>query len=449
MTATATEAAGLTSAQAADRLEQQGRNEIPEPRPPGVLSRAADQLRDPMILLLLGAAAVTVALRDVVDTVVIGLVVVLNTTVGVVQEIRAERTVRALRRMSAPTARVIRDRSHLVIPAAELVPGDLVQLDAGDIVPADARLLEATALQVDESALTGEAVPVEKDAHAEMGGGLDPRESVGLVHAGTVVTKGRARAFVTATGMDSALGRIAALIADQPRRPTPLQQRLTELSRVLAIVALALSTVVLGIGLARGESIGSMFITAVALAVAAVPESLPAVVTLPLALGAYRMARRHAIVRRLPAVETLGSVTLLASDKTGTLTEGRMVVGRLWTGSERMFALSGSGYSPVGDIRLMDAVELDATDPSGRDGPAIHAILRDIALCNDADVVSPTEADGDWAPIGDPMEAALVVAAMKAGADISELRTRYPRVAELPFDSERRRMTTLHRYGDE
>ena len=402
-----------------------------------------------MVLLLLGAAAVTVALHDVVDTVVIGLVVVLNTTVGVLQEIRAERTVRALRRIAAPTARVIRDGSHLVIPAAELVPGDLVQLDAGDIVPADARLLEATALQVDESALTGEAVPVEKDTtHVESLAGPPPNEGAGVVHAGTVVTKGRARALVTSTGAHSALGRIAALIADQPRRPTPLQQRLTELSRVLAMAALALSAVVLGIGLARGESIGSMFITAVALAVAAVPESLPAVVTLSLALGAYRMARQHAIVRRLPAVETLGSVTLLASDKTGTLTEGRMVVERLWTVGGRMFAVTGSGYSPVGNIREIEAAEHEPVSPHRSDVPTIHAILRDIALCNDAEVVPPTDADGEWAPIGDPMEAALVVAAMKAGADGSELRSRYPRAAELPFDSKRRQMTTLHRYGD-
>jgi Ca2+-transporting ATPase len=191
-----------------------------------------------------------------------------------------------------------------------------------------------------------------------------------------------------------------------------------------------------------------MFITAVALAVAAVPESLPAVVTLSLALGAYRMARRHAIVRRLPAVETLGSVTLLASDKTGTLTEGRMVVERLWTGGGRMFDVTGSGYSPIGDIRQMETAEREPVDPDRLDPSTIQAVLRDIALCNDAEVVAPVDADGEWAPIGDPMEAALVVAAMKAGADVSELRSRYPRAAELPFDSERRRMTTLHRYGD-
>jgi Ca2+-transporting ATPase len=445
---TTRESLGLSPAEAASRLELHGRNEIPEPRPPGVLARAADQLRDPMILLLLGAAAITVALRDVVDTVVIGLVVVLNTTVGVVQEIRAERTVRALRRLAAPTARVIRDGTHLVVPAAELVPGDLVQLDAGDIVPADARLLQAMALQVDESAMTGEAVPVDKEAPGEPGGGQPPEDGAGVVHAGTVVTKGRARAVVTSTGAHSSLGRIAALIADQPRRQTPLQQRLTELSRVLAITALALSAVVMGIGLARGESVGSMFITGVALAVAAVPESLPAVVTLSLALGAHRMARRHAIIRRLPAVETLGSVTLLASDKTGTLTEGRMVVERLWAGGGRTFTVSGSGYSPVGDIRLTDAAEPEVGAAARPDRPAIQAILRDIALCNDAEVVRPIDADGEWVPVGDPMEAALVVAAMKTGADVTELRTRYPRVAELPFDSKRRRMTTLHRYGD-
>lgn len=354
-----------------------------------------------MILLLLGAAVMTVALGDAVDTAVIILVVLLNTTVGVVQQVRAERAVSAVRSLAAPQASVMRDGRRVVVPAAEVVPDDLILLDAGDVVPTDGRLVVAAALQVDESALTGESAPVDKSA-----GCGDGDDSVGQCYAGTVVTRGRGQAIVTRTGLASSLGRIAALIAAQPRRPTPLQRRLSELSTLLAIAALGLSAVVLGLGLLRGEPLGDMVITAIALAVAAVPESLPAVVTFALALGAYRMAQRNAIVRRLPAVETLGAVTVIASDKTGTLTEGRMVAERTWT-----------------------AAGVDA-----------DSLLRDVVLCNDASLRSAT---------GDPMEVALLVAAADAGMDPAELRARYPRISEIPFDSSRRRMTTVHTFGDE
>lgn len=407
---------GLSEREASDVRARVGANVIPEPARPGPMSRVLAQLRDPMIMLLLGAAVLSVVLGDITDTAVITVVIVLNTAVGVLQELRAERSLAALRQLSAPTARVLRDGRTNIRPAAEVVPGDAVAVEAGDIVPADATLRQAHGLQVDESALTGESVPVDKDGEAE-------------VFAGTVITRGRAVAEVSRTGTDSSLGRIAALLGEQRPRPTPLQRRLSALGRTLAIAALALSAAVAVSGLLRGQPVGEMLLTGVSLAVAAVPESLPAVVTLALALGAHRMARRAAVVRSLPAVETLGSVTVLAADKTGTLTEGRMLVERLWTPGAGEATVTGSGYGPDGSI----------------DSGAPARLLRDVVLCNDSELLAP---DGDsprWRPMGDPTEAALLVVAAKGGVRVDELRAAFPRHAETPFDSVRKRMLTIHR----
>jgi len=415
---------GLTEAEAARRLAAQGPNTIREPAPPGALTRVLVQLRDPMILLLIGAAVLTVALRDLTDTAVIAVVVVLNTAVGVVQELRAERALAALRRLAAPVARVVRDGRAALRPADQLVPGDVIRLEAGDVVPADASLVEAYRLQADEAALTGESVAVEKDV------------AEGEVYAGTVVTRGRGVAVVTRTGPDSALGRIAELLADQRPRPTPLQQRLAALGRTLSLVAVALSGLVLVSGLVRGQPAGQMVVTAVSLAVAAVPESLPAVVTLALALGAHRMARRAAVVRRLPAVETLGSVTVLAADKTGTLTEGRMVAERLWT-PDGEYVATGGGYDPDGSLH----------PAAGLDGEwlpwDVGLLLRDVVLCSDASLQPPTDDTASWTPVGDPTEAALVAVAAKGGVHSDPVRQSYPRESEIPFDSVRKRMTTV------
>jgi P-type Ca2+ transporter type 2C len=402
---------GLTAADAASRLAEHGANTPPEAPPRGWVRRVLDQLRDPMILLLLGALVVTSTIGDYTDSVIIAAVVVLNTSIGVFQEVRAEQAIAALGRMAAPVAHVFRDGVLAQVPAAEVVPGDVLRLEAGDVVPADADLLEAFALQVDESAMTGESVPVGMAAGGE-------------VLAGTVLTKGRAVAEVTRTGAHSGLGKIAALIAGAGLRPTPLQRRLKRLSHVLVVAVLSLAGLVFVLGLLRGEAVVDMLVLAVSLSVAAIPESLPAVVSISLALGAYRMAQRSAVVRWLPAVETLGSVTVLASDKTGTLTEGRMVVQRLWT-PEGESRVSGRGYGTAG------AIEPRADD---------H-LLRDLVLCNDAHLAGPEE--GEWRIVGDPMEAALLVAAAKGGGDPAGLRRGWERVQEVPFDSEGQRMTTL------
>jgi Ca2+-transporting ATPase len=396
---------GLTSERATRVLREHGRNELPQPPSPTLTARIAGQLRDPMILLLLGACLVTIWLGDTVDTAVIAGVVVVNTALGVAQELRAERALATLGRLAAPSSKVRRDGVLVVVPAADLVPGDVVQLEAGDIVPADAEVAESHALQVDEAAMTGESVPVERDVGNE-------------VWAGTVVMTGRALAVVTRTGAESALGRIAELVASARTRPTPLQRRLGRLSRLLVAAAGAASAVVFALGVAQGRDAARMLVTAVSLAVAAVPESLPAVVSVALALGAYRMARRSAIVRSLPAVETLGSITVLASDKTGTLTEGRMVARDVWT--------------------LETGRSHDAMPPSR---PVIR-LLEAAALCNDARV---PDGSSDATPFGDPLETALLTLAVRSDVSPTAVRATWPRVAESPFDSVTRTMTTTHR----
>ncbi|MFC7110043.1 cation-translocating P-type ATPase [Nonomuraea rubra] len=408
---------GLTSAEAALRLARDGANLLPQKPPVPLWRRIATQLRDPLIIVLLIAAVLTITTGDWADAAVIMLVIVVNTTVGVVQEVRADRAITALAQLAGPEARVVRDGRQQQIPSSDVVVGDLLILAEGDIVPADAKVHQSAALLVDESALTGESVPVDK--------GIDAP-----VSSGTVVLRGRGRAEVTATGAASASGRIASLMV-KAAGLTPLQRRLVGVGRLLAGVAVLLSAVVLALGLVRGQPVELMVITAISLVVAAVPESLPAVVTLSLALGARRMAARNALVRKLPAVETLGSVTALATDKTGTLTEGRMVARHLWTPSAQA-TVSGTGYAPDGDIT------------GDHDPGAFHALLTAAVLCNDARLSPPHDTDGEWTALGDPTEAALLAAAAKHGLDRKDVQHRLPRLAELPFDSDRKRMTTLH-----
>src|SRR6478736_6089554 len=411
---------GLTSTEAARRLAEVGPNSLPRPPRVGPFGRVVAQLRDPMILLLLAAGVVTVLVSDAADAAVIALVVVVNTAVGVTQDLRADRAIAELDQLTAPVAEVVRDGRRVEVPAAEVVPGDVVRLDAGGIVPADLRLVEAVTFSVDESAMTGESQPVDRRAGEE-------------VLSGTVATRGRAVGEVLRTGADSGLGRIAGLISTARVRETPLQRRLRRLSRDLVVAVLAIGVVV--VGLVRGEPLVQTSILAVSLAVAAVPESLPAVVTISLALGAHRMAQRHALVRHLPAVETLGSVTVIASDKTGTLTEGRMVAGAVWVAPGHRYDVTGTGYAPHGEV---------VADGGAAPGPALERLLRDAVLCNDARLVEPA-ADGEpWGAAGDTLEAALLALAAKGGVPVEQAGRAWPREDEVPFDAGRGWMTTTH-----
>jgi P-type Ca2+ transporter type 2C len=423
-------ARGLPGAEASARLTGGGANEVATRARRTVWRLVLAQLTDTMIMVLLASAVLTAAIGDRTDMTVILAVIAVNTTLGVLQELRAGQAISALTALTAPLARVVRDGDVRLLPAREVVEGDLLRLAAGDIVPADARLLLSAGIEVDESALTGESVPVTKHADVLQPADIPLADRIGMLLSGTVVTRGRAEAVVTATGSRSALGGIARML-DQHRAPaTPLQRSLSRLGRQLSAGAAVLCLLVAVLGLLRGEPLDAMLVTAVSLAVAAIPESLPAVVSVSLALGAQRMAARGALVRNLPAVETLGSVTVIASDKTGTLTEGTMAVGPLWTPSGTA-TVSGRGYSPEGEVRWPATGRRATTD-----------LLLAGALCNDAELTADGRADGD------PTEAALLAAAARGGLDPGAVRTAYPRLAEVPFDAATARMTTAHRSPD-
>jgi Ca2+-transporting ATPase len=408
-------ARGLGAAEAALRLAKTGPNEVVEERRRSPLALLVAQLRDFMILVLLAAAVVSGVIGEPQDTIAILVIVLLNAVIGAVQEYRAERAVAALRAMAAPAARVVRDGRQLLVDGSEIVPGDVVALEAGDVVPADLRLVETAELLTDESVLTGESQPVEKSTERLTGADVPMPERVNLAFKGSLVGRGRGRGIVVATGMATEIGRIAELLRSEAGVRTPLQRRLERFGRNLALATLAICAVVFVAGLLQGQPALLMFLTAVSLAVAAIPEALPAVVTVSLALGARTLSRHEALIRRLPAVETLGSVTIICADKTGTLTQNRMSAELLICGGERRVELPG------------------ATD----EGTAWQLLARAMALSNDV-----TRTAGRLT--GDPTEVALVEAAQRAGHRKEELETHWPRVAELPFESERSSMATLH-----
>ena len=409
---------GLSREEAAARARRYGPNEIQESKPRSRLAMLLSQFGDFMILLLIGAAIVSGAIGEPEDTAVILAIVVLNAVIGFIQEVRAENAVAALRLMAPPGATVLRGGQLCTVPAAELVPGDLVLLEAGNAVPADIRLIEVAGLQMGEAALTGESVPVLKQVAAEPADAPLPERRC-MAYKGTMVLSGHGRGVVTATGMATELGKIALLLKGAAPGPTPLQRRLARFGRQIAITAIVICAVIFATGLLRGEAPLLMLLTALSLAVAAIPEALPGVVTVLLALGASRMAQAKALIRRLPAVETLGSVTTICSDKTGTLTLNDMRLTEVWHAGWRIKA---------------EALRTDDT--------AMRDMLRALLLCNDA---APDEAG---ALKGDPTETALWHAASAAGLDAARERALMPRVAEIPFDSARRRMTTLHEHGD-
>ncbi len=410
-------AAGLAAGEAARRLAVHGRNEIREQAQRSVWHMLASQFTDFMILLLIAAAVISGIIGEPEDAFAILAIVILNAIVGFIQEYRAEQALRALKQLAALKAKAVRDRQVVTIAATDLVPGDAVVLEAGSIVPADLRLTEAVRLRVEEAALTGESQPVEKEVNPLTEADVPLGDRINMAYSGTIVTYGRGHGLVVATAMQTELGKIATLLATTEEGRTPLQKRLAKFGRQLSIAAIAICVVVFVLGILRGESPVLMFLTAVSLAVAAVPEALPAVITIALALGAQRMVRKNALARRLPAVETLGSVTYICSDKTGTLTQNRM---------------------------RADAFFLDATIWHAM--PEADAIAHEpwrsfvtaLALSNDADM----DARGEM--VGDPTEIALLTVARAAGYDKQALGAQAPRVAELPFDSARKCMTTLH-----
>ncbi len=430
---------GLSQSQVIERQTRYGPNELEEEPTQPLWRLFLLQFANTMIVVLLVAAAIMVAIGEPTDAIVIGAIVILNAMIGFFQEYRAEQAMAALRTMTAPHARVVRDAMETSIVATELVPGDVMVLEAGDVVAADARLVVCPNLRVNESALTGESVPVDKiDEVIPEGAAETIGDRHNMVFKGTSVVYGRARGIVTATGMGTELGHIAGLLQTHEAPRTPLQKRLAVLGRWLAVAAIAICAVVFAVGVARGEDVEVMFLTAVSLAVAAIPEALPAVVTIGLALGAQRMIRHHALIRRLPAVETLGSVTVICTDKTGTLTQGRMLVEKVWT-TEGVDDVTGSGYKPSGEFRREGQ-----SRPVEPESP-LASMLTAAALCNDAVLVPPADEDHDWSIVGDPTEGALLAVASKVGFDRERVNQRYPRTAEVPFDSDRKRMVTIHR----
>jgi Ca2+-transporting ATPase len=430
---------GLSSAEAQQRLEQYGYNELIERGVKSPWLILWDQLREVMVVILIIAAIVSAFLGDIRDVIVIMAIVVLNAALGFSQEYRAERAIAALKKLAVPTVKVRRDGQIVEISARELVPGDVVLLEAGNLVPADGRLLESINLKAQEAALTGESEAVEKITAPLAGEDMTVGDRLNMVFMGTVITYGRGTAIVSETGMSTELGNIADLIQTVETEQTPLQRRLGELGTKLAWVALVIVAIVVVLGLLRGEELEVLFLTAISMAVAVVPEGLPAVVTITLALGSQRMLKRNALIRKLPAVETLGSVTVICSDKTGTLTENRMTVTVLDVVGHTQEIEALVDKKGV----LMEAA-LSELPPQGR---TLATLVKAAALVNDA--VLQIGPDGTERAIGDPTEGALVVAAAKLGHPKSDLDKRWPRVGEVPFTSERKRMTTIHKVNVE
>jgi P-type Ca2+ transporter type 2C len=428
-------ASGMSNEEAARRLEERGTNELEDRGTRSPWAILWEQFTSTMIVILIVAALASALLGDYEDAIAIAIIVVLNAALGFGQEYRAERAMAALQHLSAPRVKVRREDRVREISARELVPGDVVLLEAGNLVPADGRLLDAANLRVQEAALTGESEPVEKYPAALEEEDTPLGERADMVYSSTVVAIGRGLFVVTETGMATELGKIASMIQTTDREQTPLQRRLNQVGKVLALAALVIVGVVFALGLLRGEDLEVMFLTAVSLAVAAVPEGLPAVVTIALALGAHRMFRRRALIRKLPAVETLGSVTVICSDKTGTLTQNRMTVTVLDVADHTV---------ELGEVRLTDSKPgPDGGTPlSIGDDPTLALLLAGSALCNDA-LLEDHEED-EFGAVGDPTEGALVVAAAREGLKKPEIEVALPRVGEVPFDSGRKRMTTVH-----
>jgi len=440
-----TSSQGLNVTEAANRLERFGFNELTIAAKISPLRILFNQFKNILTLVLLGATLVSLVTGHGIDAMVIFVIVMVSAVLGFFQEYRAERALEALKKMLSPTATIVRDGKEIVIPAREIVPGDIVVLREGDKIPADARLIDAINLQVNEAALTGESMPVFKGT-GRIPSAISLLDRKNIVFSGTGVTYGKGKAVVTATGMGTEFGKIASQVTTVAKEETPLEKRIRGLGKWLGIAALTVSVTVIGIGVLRefltsgivdAPFLLDMFLFGVALAVASVPEALAAVVTGSLAIGMYKMAKKHALVRKMPAVETLGSTTVICSDKTGTLTKGEMTVRRIYAGDENI-DVTGVGYEPKGEFRTEGDNVFFKKEVFSR-------LLQASILCNDAELSTD---ENRWRVKGDPTEGALIVASVKAGFHVDDVRKRYPRITEVPFSSERKRMTTVHSTPD-
>ncbi|MDD2421837.1 MAG: cation-translocating P-type ATPase [Heliobacteriaceae bacterium] len=434
---------GLSHQAARQRLMNYGYNVLRSKARVPLWLRFLAQFKDFMILVLLAATGVSLLLGEIADAVTILAIVFLNAVLGFIQEYRAERSLEALKKLAAPEARVLRDNSEQRIPAEEIVPGDVVLLEPGDRVPGDLRLTEVNALAVDESPLTGESVPVMKQTGMLQAAGLHLADLSNMAFSGTTVTRGRGKGFVVATGMRTQMGQIADLMDTVQEEITPLQRRLAELGKALVVLCLAVCTLVVGIGLWQGEPVYRMIMTGVSLAVAAIPEGLPAIVTIALAIGVQKMIRRQAIIRKLPAVETLGCATTICSDKTGTLTQNEMTIRRVYLNGEAV-SVGGTGYDLSGGFTSRQRT-IRKQKKGGTDWPDLNNLLLAGLLCNNATLAKPGRRNGKrtTAITGDPTEAALLVLAAKAGIWRHDVENEFHRIWEQPFDSETKRMTVV------
>ena len=434
---------GLTESEVERRQQIHGPNQLREKPRATFLQLVMAQLKSFVVILLIVASVISMILGEWVDSGAIILIVVLNAILGVVQESRAEEALAALKKMAAPDAQVLRGGKRLSVPSTQLVPGDIVYLEAGNFVPADIRLLEAVNMRVEEAALTGESVPVQKNAALTLDAGSALGDRKNTVFMGTVISYGRGHGVVTSTGMHTQLGLIANMLQSVAEEETPLQKRLDQLGKTLGWACLVVCAIVFGVGILEGGDPLELFMIAVSLAIAAVPEGLPAIVTISLALGMREMIKRHALIRRLSSVETLGSATVICSDKTGTLTQNEMTVTRIWVDGQ-FVEVTGQGYYPKGDF-MVDGKKTDL-----KEYPAIRTALWVGAINNDALLEESINEDGDtdYRMVGDPTEGSILVAAYKAGIGSTGLTQAYPRKNEIPFDSERKRMVTIHNIMD-
>lgn len=429
---------GLSRVEVIERTLQYGANEILAAKRISAWEILLEQFKNILILILLGATAISLFLGHGIESIAIAVIVLFAVLLGFIQEYRAERAIEALKQMAAPTASVLRDGVEVKIPARELVPGDVIILHTGDRMPADARLLEAVNLQIEEAALTGESMPVEKHTEPLPSDDLPVGDRRNMIYAGTAATYGRGKALVVATGMQTEFGKIAQLLQTVETSKTPLQHNLDKVGTALARAAFVVVAIIVALGLFRGQPFVEMLIFGIALAVAVVPEALPAVVTISLAIGVQKMVKRNALIRRLPAVETLGSTSVICSDKTGTLTKDEMTVRKIFAAGQ-LFSVSGAGYSPVGEFSVNGGGSIAPTT-------GLKKLLTAATLASDTHLVgdAENESGSEWIIKGDPTEGALVVAAAKAGLQKESLESEYPRVQEIPFSSETKRMTTLH-----